>query len=306
VPPLFPPSQTFQFGSLEFITDRLGALRLHEEEAALAASKESAPPPKLLKLKRRRSIRRRIRKRKPSQPTRAVLCRIALMMASNPTAEDINLVLYSLANVSRQLTGGPPLQPPCSFSEQLPYGLHNSAGTYARETRKIMHGHQPTTQFVRMAGSYPTTVHDLLCYKDPLSYSSSTGDNYLEGASMPRRVCAMAAAPSEPPPEVVPSQETHAPQDHCPQVLADALSPALAHAPAGGPTPAASHWVEGSKSHRIRATTCAGGQPRHHQRRPHATPTRVPRRLEHRRSGNHSTDIAGAARPGAEGPSPPG
>ena len=52
-PPLFPPSQTFQFRSLEFITDRLGALCLREEEAALAASKESAPPPKLLKLKHR-------------------------------------------------------------------------------------------------------------------------------------------------------------------------------------------------------------------------------------------------------------
>ena len=29
VPPPFPPSQTFHFGSLEFVTDQLGALRLH-------------------------------------------------------------------------------------------------------------------------------------------------------------------------------------------------------------------------------------------------------------------------------------
>ena len=82
-----------------------------------------------------------------------MLCRIALMMASNPAAEDVNLVLYSLANVSRQLVGGPPLPPPRSFSEQLPHGLRNSAGTYARETRKVMHGHLPTSQFVGMAGS---------------------------------------------------------------------------------------------------------------------------------------------------------
>ena len=53
VPPPFPPSQAFRFGSLEFITDQLGALRLHEEEATPAAAEEPAPPPKLHKLKRR-------------------------------------------------------------------------------------------------------------------------------------------------------------------------------------------------------------------------------------------------------------
>ena len=88
---------------------------------------------------------------------------IVLMMASNPAAEDINLVLYSLANVSRQLAGRPPLPPPRSLSEQLPYSLCNSAGTYAREMRKVMHGHQPTSQFVGIARSYPNSVHDLLC-----------------------------------------------------------------------------------------------------------------------------------------------
>ena len=46
-PPPFPPSQTFQFGILEFVTDQLGALRLHEEKAAPAAAEEPAPPPKL-------------------------------------------------------------------------------------------------------------------------------------------------------------------------------------------------------------------------------------------------------------------
>ena len=95
----------------------------------------------LIKLKCRRPIRRRIRKHKPSQPTRAVLRRIALMMVSNPAAEDVNLVLYSLAYDSQQLVSGPPLSPPRSFSKLLPYGLRNSAGTYARETCKVMHGH---------------------------------------------------------------------------------------------------------------------------------------------------------------------
>jgi hypothetical protein len=151
-----------------------------------------------------------------------VFRRIALMMASNLAAEDINLVLYSLANVSPQLAGGPPMLPPRSFSERPVLVLRNSAGTYVRVTHKIMRGRQPTPQFVGMAGSYPASVHDLLCYEDPLSDSSGTGDNYLEGVSAPRRVCAMAAAPSEPPPEVVSSQATHTPQDHRAQALTNA------------------------------------------------------------------------------------
>jgi len=114
-PPPFSPSQTFQFGSLEFITDQLGALHLHEEEAAPADTKEPAPPPKPHCLRHRRSVRWRIKKHRPSQPTRAVLRRISLMTASNPAVEDVNLVLFSLANVSRQLAGGPPLAPPRSF-----------------------------------------------------------------------------------------------------------------------------------------------------------------------------------------------
>ena len=77
-----------------------------------------------------------------------------------------------------------------------------------------MHGRQSAPQFVGMTGSYLASIHDLLCDEDPLSDASSTGDNYLEGALAPRRVRAMAATPSEPPPEVVSSQATHTPQDH--------------------------------------------------------------------------------------------
>ena len=116
-PPPFPPSQTFQFGSLDFVTDQLGALHLHEEEATPADIEEPSDPTKIRNLRRRRSVRCHIKKRRPSQPTRAVLRRIALMMASNPAIEDINLVLFSLANVSRQLAGGPPLPTPRLFSE---------------------------------------------------------------------------------------------------------------------------------------------------------------------------------------------
>jgi hypothetical protein len=72
-----------------------------------------------------------------------VLRHIALMMASNPTVEDVNLVLFSLANVSRQLAGEPPLATPRSFSERLPFGLRNAASVYARETHRAVRGFQP-------------------------------------------------------------------------------------------------------------------------------------------------------------------
>jgi hypothetical protein len=121
-----------------------------------------------------------------------VLRRIALMMASNPAVEDVNLVLFSLPNVSRQLAGGPPLPTPRSFSERLPFGLRNATSVYAREVRKATQGFQPASQFVGMTESYPDSVHNLLCFEDPLSDSSSTGDSRLEGTSEPPRMCATA------------------------------------------------------------------------------------------------------------------
>ena len=133
-----------------------------------------------------------------------MLHRIGLTMASNAVVEDVNLVLFSLANVSRQLAGGPPLPTPRSFSERLPFGLYNSTSIYAQEMHKAAQGRQPASQFVGMMESYPDSVHDLLCYEDPLSDSFSTGDNHLEGTSPPPRMCAMAD--NDLPPEVVPSQ----------------------------------------------------------------------------------------------------
>ena len=70
--------------------------------------------------------------------------------------------------------------------------------------------------------SYPDSVHDLLCFEDPLSDSSSTGDNCLEGTSAPPRMCAMADG--DPPPEVVPSEQTHTPADHREHAFANALT----------------------------------------------------------------------------------
>jgi hypothetical protein len=149
-----------------------------------------------------------------------VLRRIALMMASNPAVEDVNLVLFSLANVSQQLAGGPPLPTPRSFLDGLPFGLRNSATVYVRELHKAAQGRQPVPQFVGMMESYPDSIHDILCFEDPLSDSSSTGDNHLEGTSAPLSMCSMAD--NDPPLEVVPSEQMHTPADHHERALANA------------------------------------------------------------------------------------
>ena len=52
------------------------------------------------------------------------------MIASNPAAEDVDLILYSLANVSRQLTSGTLLPPPYSTPEHLWFSMVNSMDTY--------------------------------------------------------------------------------------------------------------------------------------------------------------------------------
>ena len=72
-----------------------------------------------------------------------------------------------------------------------------------------------------MTESYPDSVHDLLCFEDPLSDSSSTGDNRLGGTSAPPRMCAMANG--DPTPAVVPSEQTHTPADHREHALANAV-----------------------------------------------------------------------------------
>jgi len=61
----------------------------------------------------------------------------------------------------------------------------------------------------RGATQPPSTIS--YATRTPQSDSSSTGDNYLEAVSAPRRVCAMATAPREPPPQVVSSQAMHTP-----------------------------------------------------------------------------------------------
>ena len=86
-----------------------------------------------------------------------MLRRIALMVASNPAAEDVDLVLYSLANVSRQLARGTPLSPPHSPRKLIMFVLVNSADTYVQDAHRTMREHQPAHQLVGMTGSYPAS-----------------------------------------------------------------------------------------------------------------------------------------------------
>ena len=98
VPPIFEPIQTFLFGSLDFVADQLGVLCLHEEALVPVPTGGGAPstvPGPLDNL---------------NIETPAL--RLEPMLGSNPMVSDIHIVLYSLFNTFRKLSGGTPLSPP--------------------------------------------------------------------------------------------------------------------------------------------------------------------------------------------------
>ena len=97
VPPIFVPLQTILFGSLDFVADQLGVLRLHEEALILASTGLGAPstgPGPLDDL---------------NVETPAL--RLEPMLGSNLMVRDVHIVLYSLFNTFCQLFGGTPLSP---------------------------------------------------------------------------------------------------------------------------------------------------------------------------------------------------
>ena len=98
VPPIFVPLQTFLFGNLDFIVDRLGILRLHEEAPIPVPTGRGAPsadPGPLDDLN-------------VETPT----LRFEPMLGSNSTVSDVHFLLYSLFNTFHQLSEGTPLSPP--------------------------------------------------------------------------------------------------------------------------------------------------------------------------------------------------
>ena len=97
VPLIFVPLQTFLFGSLDFIANRLGVLRLHEEALISASTGGGA-----------RSIG-------PGPPDDLNVETLVLhpepMLGSNSMVSNVYVVLYSLFNTFRRISGGTPLSP---------------------------------------------------------------------------------------------------------------------------------------------------------------------------------------------------
>ena len=98
VPPIFEPLQTFLFRSLDFIADRLGVLCLCEEAldptstggGALSTSPRPLDDPNV----------------------ETLALRLEPMLGSNSMVSNVHIVLYSLFNTFRRLSGGTPLSPP--------------------------------------------------------------------------------------------------------------------------------------------------------------------------------------------------
>jgi hypothetical protein len=79
---------------------------------------------------------------------------------------DVDLLLFLLRNIFRQLSGGTPLSPPRLLHGRFLFGLTNTAGVYARELWKIMSRPLLTIEFVGMTGYSPASFHDLFSDDD--------------------------------------------------------------------------------------------------------------------------------------------
>jgi len=133
VPPTFEPSQTFLFGSLDFIADRLGVFHLREEAPVLAPA-EGAP-----------SVGFGI----PGDFNgEAPVLRFEPTLGSNPTVSHIRFILYSLFTIFCRLSGGAPLSEPRPPCDQFPYGLASPVDAYARGLRRMPAPPPLTFEFV--------------------------------------------------------------------------------------------------------------------------------------------------------------
>ena len=95
--PVFEPSQTFLFGSLDFVADRLGILHLREE-ALVPAPVGGAP-----------SIGSGTHDNF-NDATSAL--HLEQTLCSNPAMSNVHAVIYLLFSIFHQLSRGTPLSPP--------------------------------------------------------------------------------------------------------------------------------------------------------------------------------------------------
>ena len=116
VPLAFEPSQDFLFGSLDFVADRLGVLRLCEEAHVLA------PVGGVPSIDSRMHDFDDVASALHSEQT---LC-------SNPAVSNMRTVIYSLSTISRRSSGGTVPPVPQTPYDRFPCGLASSVDAYAR------------------------------------------------------------------------------------------------------------------------------------------------------------------------------
>ena len=68
-------------------------------------------------------------------------------LGSNPTVSNVHIVLYSLFNTFRRLSGGTPLSPPQPLCDWLPYGFASLVDVYAQGLQKMQMPPPLTSEF---------------------------------------------------------------------------------------------------------------------------------------------------------------